>query len=86
MLQFVGSSFKFQRSVNATHTISLNLLGSPDRCARGSANRLKAVIARTIQLGSPRNPCFGQWAAGLLYTRLYYNDAIITDVSTCGRC
>jgi len=39
------------------HTLSLNLLGSsPDRYARGSANnRLKAVIASTTQLGSPRN-------------------------------
>ena len=35
------------------HTVSLNLLGSsPDRYARGSANRLKAVIVSTIQLGS----------------------------------
>jgi len=33
-----------------------NLLGSsPDRYARGSANRLNAVIASTTQLGSPRN-------------------------------
>jgi len=32
---------------------------SPDRYARGSANRLKAVIASTTQLGSPRQhtPC-----------------------------
>jgi len=32
---------------------------SPDRYARGSANRLKAVIASTTQLGSPRKhtPC-----------------------------
>jgi len=38
------------------HTVSLNLLGSsPDRYARGSANRLKAVIVSTTQLGSPRN-------------------------------
>jgi len=35
------------------HTVSLNLLGSsPDRYARGSANRLKAVIVSTTQLGS----------------------------------
>jgi len=40
-----------------THTQSYkNLLGSsPNRYARGSANRLNAVIASTTQLGSPRN-------------------------------
>ena len=36
------------------HT-SLLLGSSPDRYARGSANRLNAVIASTTQLGSPRN-------------------------------
>jgi len=62
------------------HTLSLNLLGSaPDRYARGSANRLKAVIASTTHLGSPRNhtPVGPVLDSGLpVYSRLY-NDTII---------
>ena len=52
------------------HTVSLNLLGSsPDRCARGSANRLNAVIVSTTQLGSlETTPLL--WTAGCRSTHV----------------
>ena len=57
------------------HTVSLNQLGSsPDRYARGSANRLKAVIVSTTQLGSPRNHTPALDSGLPVYAR---NDAII---------
>jgi len=59
------------------HTVSLNQLGSSlDRYPRGSANRLKAVIASTTQLGSPRNHTPALDSGLPVYPRLY-NDAII---------
>ena len=54
------------------HTVSLNLLGSsPDRYARGSANRLKAVIVSTTQLGSPETTPL-LWTA--VYARLPFGE------------
>ena len=64
--------------VNAIHTKSYkNLLGSsPDRYARGSANRLNTVIASITQLGSARNYTRAL-DSGLPVCARLYNDAII---------
>ena len=61
-----------------THTKSYkNLRGSsPDRYARGSANRLNAVIASTTQMGSPRNHTPALDSGLPVYAR-QYNDAIM---------
>jgi len=63
------------------HTLSLiktclAAVPNPDRYARGSANRLNAVIASTTQLGSPRNHTTALDSGLPVYARLY-NDAII---------
>jgi len=54
----------------------LAVVPNPDRYARGSANRLNAVIASKTQLGSPRKhtPALDRMLP--VYARLY-NDAII---------
>ena len=69
--KFLGSSL----DISSTKSYK-NLLGSsPDRYARGSANRLNAVIASTTQLGSPRNHTPALDSGLPVYARLY-NDAI----------
>ena len=74
------------------HTVSLDLhCSSPDRYARGSANRLNAEIASTTQLGSPRNHTLAL-DSGLLHMACrpsevaVRSNAAIDIVSTCGRC